>query len=143
MNKKKQNLKANQEVIDGESNLFGEKTDKVEEYFKIKDEIRTFNSDFKDQKIALEQTEQIENLMKKVRDLREEISQNESIRIIKDKLLTLKERKALLLELIRIELLENGQDEIKRRGKKLKLVNIMKELKDEGDKNKPRQIFRN
>ncbi len=125
--------------------LTDENLDKVEEYFKLKDATRTLRNDLKDLKVQMEETEELEKLTKRVKELREKIKENENIRNLTEKIQGTKERMELLKELIRIELLESAQEEVKRNGRKLKIVNILKEMKDEGDKKKKpqRQFFRN
>jgi Xaa-Pro aminopeptidase len=115
--------------------------DKVEEYFKAKDSIRILRRDLKDLKDQMPEMQELEKLMKKVKELREIIKDNEDIKAIQEKVQTTKERQDLLLELIRIDMLERGQDEIKRNGRKLKIVNKLRELKDESDQ-KPKKFFR-
>lgn len=119
---------------------------KVEEYFKQKGIIRTLRSDLKDHKAQMEEVQELEKLMKRVKELREKIKEDETVRNLTEKIQTTKERQDLLKELIRIDLLESGQEEVKHNGRKLKLVNNIKELKDEDDKSvkRPnRPIFRN
>lgn len=78
--------------------------------------------------------------MKKVKELKEEVKNDETVKTLTEKLSVNKERMELLKELIRIELLESAQEEVKRNGRKLKIMNILKEMKDEGDKKK--SLFR-
>ncbi len=105
--------------------------DKVTEYFKTKDALRTIRNDVKDLKAQHEDYQELEELNKKVKELRENIKNEETINELKEKEGTLKERMDLLKEMIRIELIEKGQEEVTHDGKKLKLMNILKELKDE------------
>jgi len=125
--------------------LSAENLDKVEEYFRLKDVSRTLRNDLKDLKIQMPETEELDKLNKKVKELRETIKNNENIRVLTEKIQGSKERMELLKELIRIELLESAQEEVKRNGRKLKIVNILREMKDEGDKKKKpdRKFFRN
>lgn len=117
-----------------------DKLDKVEEYFRLKGVGRTLRNDLKDAKIQIDKTEEIEKLMKKVKELKEEVKNDETVKTLTEKLSVNKERMELLKELIRIELLESAQEEVKRNGRKLKIMNILKEMKDEGDKKK--SLFR-
>lgn len=116
--------------------------DKVEDYFRQKGIIRTLRNDLKDHKLQMPQTEELEKLTKKLKELREEVKNDETVRSLTEKMATSKERMELLKELIRIELLESAQEEVKRNGRKLKLVNILREMKDEGkEKKEPNKKF--
>lgn len=115
--------------------------DKVEEYFRQKDVARTLRNDLKDLQLQFPETEELSKLLKRVKEIREKINDDDSIKALKEKLATTKERMDLLKELIRIELLEKAQDEVKRNGRKLKLVNNIKEFRDDGEK--PRRKFFN
>lgn len=112
--------------------------DKVSEYFKIKKQIKTFRDDLKDIMDQMDEVVELKEIMKKVKELREKIKEREEIRLIKEKASTLKERLDLLKELIRLELIETAQQEVKKEGRKLKLIYILKEMKEneEGGKKK-------
>ncbi len=116
--------------------LTNENLDKVEEYFKLKGVMRTLRNDLKDLKAQSEDYAELTKIVKKAKELRDKIKEDENIRNITEKLEVTKERAELLKELIRIELLETAQEEVKRNGRKLKIVNILKEMKDEDDKKK-------
>jgi chromosome segregation ATPase len=121
-------LKAHPEAQDGNSNLLGVKVDKVDEYFKLKSSIRALRADLKDIKDKKDNTQEIERLTKKIKHLRDEMKSDEDVKELYEKITTTKERMDLLKELIRIELLEKSQEEIERDGRKLKIVNILKEF---------------
>lgn len=116
---------------DGETNLLGEVVDKVEEYFKLKGVLRTLRADLKDIQAQDEYYTELEKIMKRAKELKEKIAGNEDIMNLKEKIQTTKERQDLLKELIRIELLEEGKDEVERDDRKLKLLYILKELRNE------------
>ncbi len=120
--------------MQADDNLSDPNLDKVEEYFKIKGVMRTLRNDLKDHKIQMTEHEELEKLQKKVKELREKVKEDETVKELTEKLMTMKERMELLKELIRIELLETAKEEVKKDGRKLKLVSILKEMKDEADK---------
>lgn len=119
---------------DGETNLLGEVVDKVEEYFKLKGVLKTLRADLKDIQSQDEFHIELEKIMKRVKELKEKIAGNEDIMNLKEKIQVTKERQDLLKELIRIELLEEGRDEVEREDRKLKLLYILKELRNENKK---------
>lgn len=106
--------------------------DKVEEYFKLKGVIKTLRGDLKDIKDSLEAQIELEKLSKKTKELRDKVKGDETVFELSEKLSTTKERLELIKELIRIDLIETAQEEVKRDGKKLKLVHVLKEVKDDG-----------
>jgi len=128
--------------------LVDENLDKVSEYFKLKGVMRTLRNDLKDSKLQKPESKELDQLNKKIKKLREGIKEDETVKELTDKLQTSKERMDLIKELIRVELLDKGQEEVKKDGRKLKLVSTLKEVKDEGDKKKDnsqyksRNIFR-
>lgn len=132
-------------AIDNDDLLSNENLDKVEEYFRLKDSLRVLRNDIKDIKLQQPEVQEMEELQKKVKKLREDIKENEEVKIMTEKMAIVKERMDLLKELIRIELLDSAQEEVKRNGRKLKIVTILKEMKDnENDKKgKKKQFFRN
>lgn len=131
----------------GDELLSNPNLNKVEEYFKLKSVMRTLRNELKDYRAQKEEVKELDKLSKKVKELREKIKEDETIHELSEKLSTSKERLDLIKELIRIELLETSREEVKHNGRKLKLVNILKEMKDEADKvkgGKPSgNIFRN
>lgn len=134
---------ASNEDLLSDSNL-----DKVEEYFKTKDVIRTLRNDLKDSKLQKAESQELEKLLKKVKELREDIKEDETVKNLTEKIQGLKERMDLLKELIRIELLDKSQEEVKRNGRKLRIISILREMKDEEEAKKKskfqgKSIFRN
>jgi|SRR5690606_669014 len=121
--------------------LTNENIDKVEEYFRLKGVIKTLRNDLKDYKAQHEATEELDKLTKKAKELRERIKEDETVRQLEEKISTTKERIELVKELIRLELLENAQEEVKKNGRKLKLVYILKELKDEEESSKKKKFY--
>lgn len=120
--------------------------DKVGEYFKLKGVMRTLRNDLKDLKVQLPEYEELDKLAKRVKELRTKIKDDEQVKELTEKLQTTKERLELLKELIRIELLETAREEVKREGRKLRIINILREMRDEDDKKKAgkpgRKFFR-
>ncbi|MFS8130448.1 MAG: hypothetical protein ACMG57_00565 [Candidatus Dojkabacteria bacterium] len=110
--------------------------DKVEEYFKLKGVIKTLRGDLKDIKDSLEAQIELEKLSKKTKELRDKVKGDETVFELSEKLATTRERLELIKELIRIDLIETAQEEVKRDGKKLKLVHVLKEVKDDGKDDK-------
>lgn len=116
---------------DKELNLLGEVVDKVDEYFKLKSTLKTLRTDLKDIQAQDEYYVELEKIMKRVKELREKIAGNKDIMDLKEKIQTTKERQDLIKELIRIELLDEGKEEVEKDDRKLKLLYILKELKNE------------
>lgn len=105
--------------------------DKLEEYFKTKETVKTLRVDLKDLKEEHPDFKEMEELNKQVKNLREKIKNDENIRIVSDKISTLKERMDLLKEIIKMEMKETENTEVKMNGRKLKIVEVLKEMKDE------------
>ncbi len=118
------------EVKNSNDDLLSDSIDKVDEYFKLKDSVRALRNDLKDNKAQLPEVQEFEKLNKKVKELREDIKNNETIKNLTEKISTTRERMELLKELIRIDLLDRAQEEVKRNGRKLKIVTILREMKD-------------
>lgn len=116
--------------ISNEELLTVEGLDKVEEYFKMKDIMRTLRNDLKDLKLQKPEIEELDKILKRAKQLREKIKEDESIKALEEKISTSKERMDLIKELIRIDLLEKAQEEVKRNGRKLKVVSVLKEMRD-------------
>jgi len=137
-------------MSDNNDLLTDENLDKVEEYFKLKGVMRTLRNELKDHKMQMPEYKEFDDLSKKVKELREKIKDEETVKLLSEKMLVTKERVELLKELIRIELLETAKEEVKRNGRKLKLVHILKEMRDQEDRKgggkKPfagKSVFRN
>lgn len=106
--------------------------DKVAEYFKLKGVLKTLRNDLKDIRDSMDDYIELEKIMKKTKELRDRIKGDETIHELSDKLMVTKERMDLVKELIRLDLIENAQEEIKKDGRKLKLMHVLKEVKDDG-----------
>ena len=119
--------KDNSDILD-DSNL-----DKVDEYFKTKGQLKTMRGDLKDIKTQMEDYIEMEKVGKKARELREKLKADETIHEMSEKISMLKERMDLLKEMIRIDLIDSGKEEVKKDGRKLKLVYIVKEGKDDNN----------
>ncbi|MBE2280690.1 MAG: hypothetical protein IAE91_09880 [Ignavibacteriaceae bacterium] len=129
--------------ISNDELLTAEGLDKVEEYFKMKDILRTLRNDLKDLKLQNPEVEELDKLSKRVKEIREKIKDDESIKALEEKISTSKERMDLIKELIRIDLLEKAQEEVKRNGRKLKVVSVLKEMKDGEGEGKKKKFFKN
>lgn len=117
--------------MDEDFQINDDNPNKVEEYFKTKEALKTLREDLKEHKENNEDFKQLTEIMKEVKQLRDKIKNNEEISIITQKAETLKERMELLKEIIKTELLESAQEEVKMDGRKLKIVQVLKEMKDE------------
>lgn len=109
----------------------GENPDRLEEYFQIKDTLRTLRKDLRDMKDEHPDAEELKQVSKKAKELRENVKNEEDIRIVTEKISSLKERQDLLKEIIKAEMVENEQTEIKVNGRKFQLVEVLKETRDE------------
>lgn len=109
-------------------------TDRATEYFELKEQARALRADLKDIQTQHEDYLELEELNKKAKILREKIKDDNDIKTLKAKIEQIKERMDLIKELIRIELIDTAQEEVVRDGRKLKLVYILKEMKDHEDK---------
>lgn len=104
---------------------------RVEEYFQIKKTLRLLRRDLREHTEDHDNYDEMKELNEKVKKLREKIKDEESIRALKEKIDTLKERQDLIKEIIKVELMETGQPEVKAEGRKLKLIEVLKDIKDE------------
>lgn len=128
--------------ISTEELLTVEGLDKVEEYFKMKDIMRNLRNDLKDLKLQNPDIEELDKLTKRVKEIREKVKEEESIKLLEEKISNSKERLDLLKELIRIDLLEKAQEEVKRNGRKLKVVSVLKEMRDGENEGKKKKFFK-
>lgn len=128
--------------ISTEELLTVEGLDKVEEYFKMKDIMRNLRNDLKDLKLQNPDIEELDQLTKRVKEIREKVKEEESIKLLEEKISNSKERLDLLKELIRIDLLEKAQEEVKRNGRKLKVVSVLKEMRDGENEGKKKKFFK-
>lgn len=111
--------------------LSDENPNRVEEYFKTKEVLRTLKDDLKELKENNDDVKKLKEMDKEIKPLKERIKNNEDMKIINNKIAGLKERMDLLKEIIKKELMETSQEEVKMDGRKLKLVQVLKEMKDE------------
>lgn len=116
------------------SNAAMQEVDNVTEYFQIKKTLKTLRADLKDLQVQHPKYEEVQKLAKKVKELRDEMNEEESLKALKEKISEQKERQDLLKELIRISLIENAEEAVKKEGRALKLIYVLKEIKDENDK---------
>jgi len=103
----------------------------VEEYFKLKKVIKDFNADVRDLKKEHEVTPRIEELNKEIKKLRTELATDKMIMDIKEDLDSAKERFTLLKDIILQEMMEEGVESVPHDGKMIKVVQVMKEAKDQ------------
>jgi predicted TIM-barrel fold metal-dependent hydrolase len=115
------------------NDMQAQSTDKVAEYFQLKNTAKTLRRDMKDLRTQHEDYEELEKLSKKVKELRDNIKNDQAIHELKEKIDQIKERMDLLKELIRVELIETAEEEVKKDGRKLKLVQVLKEMKEDED----------
>jgi hypothetical protein len=108
--------------------------ERLDEFFKLKGVLKTLRNDLKDLKVQNEFYSEWEELAKKAKELSDIIKEDENIRLVREKISTVNERMALIKELIRIDMIEKGMEEFKKDGKKLRLVNVVKEMKDDDKK---------
>lgn len=108
-----------------------EHEDKATEYFQIKKTLKVLRGDLKQIKEDHEDFDELKRLKEKSKLLTKRIKDSEDVRILEDKIGMLRERQDLIKEIIKAELMEAEEEEIKRDGRKLKLVPTLKEMKDE------------
>ncbi|GAB4285417.1 MAG: hypothetical protein Kow0081_3220 [Candidatus Dojkabacteria bacterium] len=103
--------------------------DNTDEYFQLKKTAKTLRADLKQLKEQHEDYNELQKLTKKVTEIRNKIKEDSKIKELSEKLKSIKERMDLLKEMIRIELLENSQEEVEKDGMVLKLVYVVKEMR--------------
>jgi hypothetical protein len=108
-----------------------ESPDKSKEYFDLKQQLKLIRGDVRDLKTQHERWQELEAINKKAKEIRDEIKESDGIRELEEKAKAIKERMELMKEIIRIQLIENHEVEIKQDGKVLKLVYVLKEAKEE------------
>lgn len=106
-------------------------TDKVDEYFKLKKALSEMRKDLKDKTTQHPDYDEMQKAKKKAKELGDTVKDDEDIALMREKTKQIKERMDLLKEIIRINLIEEGQEKVKQDGKALKLVYVLKEVKDE------------
>ena len=110
-----------------------ENKDRVEEYFELKETIKTLRGDLKDLKEQHLDWEEFQEVSQKVKELRDNLKHDENIQLVTEKIATLKERMEMIKEIIKAEMIELEQIEVKKDGRKLKIVQVLKEMKDEDE----------
>ncbi len=108
---------------------------KIEEYFQLKSSLKTIRRDLSEMKKEHEANDELKQLKEKAKLLKNKIKNDEEIYQVQQKLDNLNERIKLLKEIIKAELIQNNKNEVKREGRKLKIVPVLKEVKDEDDEN--------
>lgn len=133
MKEKEDILDTNDLILDdGEHvDIEADGVDRVEQYFELKELAKTLRQDIKDMKEQHDDWEELQELKKQVKDINENIKGMEDIRIVDEKLKGVKEKMGLIKEIIMTELIETGAEEVKKDGRKLKLVQTIKEMKDD------------
>ncbi|MBP9758203.1 hypothetical protein KBD45_00780 [Candidatus Dojkabacteria bacterium] len=99
---------------------------KVDEYFELRDQIRTIKADLKDLVDDHEVTERIDELRKEMKELKGQMEEDEGIVAIQNKIKDLKERQDLLKEIILVEMKESGQDKIEYNGNEILITEGLK-----------------
>jgi hypothetical protein len=92
--------------------------------------VKELRAELKEFKESHEDFTKADKLAKELKILREKIANQTEVRILSDKIATLNERMELLKEIIKMQLLELNQEEIAHDGRKLKLVKVLKEMRD-------------
>ncbi len=113
------------------SDLSDDNPDKVEEYFSTKRVIKDLRAELKEFKENHKDALEAEKINKQLKLLRDKIKNQTEIKILTDKIANLTERLELLKEIIKVQLLELEVEEIKHEGRKLKLVKVLKEMRDQ------------
>lgn len=108
-----------------------ESGDKPSEYFQLKKALKTIRRDIKDLKETHPRWNELKKINESAKEIRDEIKEEEEIKILDEKAKGIKERIELMKEMIRIELIENSENEVKQDGKVLKLVYVLKETKED------------
>lgn len=105
--------------------------ERADEYFRIRSTLKTLRGDLKDLKDEHPDYEDLKKVVEKAKQVRMKIDSDENIHALKEKIGGLKERQELLKEIIKIQLIDEALDEVTNNGRKLKLVQVLKEMKDE------------
>lgn len=92
---------------------------KVNEYFELRDQLKTIRADLNDLIVNHEATERIDELKKEISELKGKYEEDEGIQTIKNKIKDIKERQTLLLEIILVEMKEAGQEKIEYKGNEI------------------------
>ncbi len=104
---------------------------RVEEYFEAKKTLKNLRRDLKEIKENHPEFDELKQITEKAKIVRTKIKDDEEIKVLEEKTAGLKDRMDLLKEIIRAEMIEEDRTEITQDGQKLKLVPILKEIKEE------------
>lgn len=105
--------------------------DHVEDYFKVKRLLKELRADLSDAKKNHELTEEIESTAKKLKKMRVDLMADELVNELKEEVDTQADRMKMLKEVIRQEMVEEETTSVSYDGRVIKLVQVMKEGKDE------------
>lgn len=100
--------------------------EKLDEYFELKDSIKTFRADLKDMIDQHELAESIEEMKKELKELQDKRNDDESIKQVSDKIKTMKERQDLLKEIVLAEMKESGQTKFEYNGQEILIMENLK-----------------
>ena len=103
----------------------------VKEYFKVKRTLKELNADLRDAKKNHVMQEELEEVNKKVKQLRKELMSDPIVLDLKDEVDVLKERFSLLKDIIKQEMIDQKTDEVQFEGRKIKIIQVMKEVRDQ------------
>ncbi len=106
-------------------------TDPVKEYFRLKKAAKDLRDDLKDITMQHKDYPELQKALKVSKKIRDDIKEDDEIKEKSEKVKEIKERMGLLMEMIRIRLIENSEEEVKDDGKVLRLVYVVKEGKDQ------------
>lgn len=108
-----------------------EDVDKVAEYEKIKEAIKTLKRDLRQLNEEHDLYDEVNQLKKKLKQLRDTVKEDPQIKQVNEKIKELKERLDLLKEMIKMDLIETSSSEVKLKDKMLRLVYVLKEVSDD------------
>ncbi len=103
---------------------------RLEEFFSLQQLARTLRKELRDLKCQSEFFNEWEELTRKATELSKKMKEEDNIKYIKEKLSNVKERIGLITELIKLDMIKNGKEEIEKNGKKLKILTVVKEVKN-------------
>jgi hypothetical protein len=107
--------------------------ERAQEYFQIKKVLKDLRSELKELRENHEVWEELQKVSEKAKRLRLELRDDLEMSKLDQKVDSLRERQKLLKEIIKMELIKSGETEVKGPGRKLKIVQELKEMKDEED----------
>ncbi len=103
----------------------------TDEYFQAREDMTALNQELKEARERHGEFEELQKLSEQSRQIRKRMKLDEEIGILTEKAATIRERQNLLKEMIKMKLVENGEEEIKRGKRKLKVTSVLKEVRDE------------